>query len=74
MITSDRDIMSYAWSAGSVPMPSSEFLPLIERDEISLSGEYDLIEEDHDEAPRKKGNPQMLSRKEKSLLRVRRKL
>jgi predicted RNA-binding protein with PIN domain len=74
VITSDRDIMSYAWSSGSVPIPSSEFLTLLEKGTLSLSGEYDLIEEDYDEARQRKGNPQMLSKKERALLRARRKL
>ena len=74
VITSDRDIMSYAWSIGSVPIPSPEFQPLLEKGDLSLSGEYDLIEEDHDEARQRKGNPQMLSKKERALLRAHRKL
>jgi len=74
VITSDRDIMSYAWSAGSVPIPSPEFQALLEKGDLSAAGEYDLIEEDYDEDRRRRGNPQMLSKKEKALLRVRRKL
>jgi predicted RNA-binding protein with PIN domain len=74
VITSDRDIMSYAWSIGSVPIPSFEFQSLLEKGDASPEGEYDLLEEDYDEASRRKGNPQMLSKKEKALLRVRRKL
>jgi len=74
VITSDRDIMSYAWSVGSVPIPSSEFQSLLENGSLSSTGEYDLIEEDYDEAHQRKGNPQMLSKKEKALLRARRKL
>jgi hypothetical protein len=66
--------MSYAWSVGSVPFPSSEFQSLLEKGSVSSAGEFDLIEEDYDEAPRRKGNPQMLSKKEKALLKVRRKL
>jgi len=74
VITSDRDIMSYAWSVGSVPIPSSDFQSLLEKGDVSPAGEYDLIEEDYDEARQRKGNPQMLSKKERTLLRVRRKL
>jgi len=66
--------MSYAWSIGSVPIPSSEFQSLLEKDDVSLTGEYDLLDEDYDEARQIKGNPQMLSKKERALLRVRRKL
>lgn len=74
VITSDRDIMSYAWSIGSVPVPSSEFQSMLEKGDLSPAGEYDLIEEDSDEGRKRKGNPQMLSKKERALLRVLRKL
>jgi uncharacterized protein len=74
VITSDRDIMSYAWSLGSVPIPSAEFQSLIEKGDAPLEGEFDLIDEDYDEARQRKGNPQMLSKKERALLRVRKKL
>ena len=66
--------MSYAWSVGSVPIPSPEFQSLLEKDDVSPAGKYDLIDYDYDEAHQKKGNPQTLSKKEKALLRVRRKL
>jgi len=73
-ITSDREIMSHAWASGSVPVSSSEFQSILKKCDISMSGEYDLIEEDYDEDRQRKGNPQQPSKKEKSLMRVRKKL
>jgi hypothetical protein len=66
--------MSHAWACGSVPIPSSEFQSLIEKGDTSTTGKYDLIEEDYEGGRQRKGNPQKLSKKEKTLMRVRRKL
>ena len=74
VISSDREIMSHAWACGSVPIPSSEFQSLIEKGDTSTTGKYDLIEEDYEGGRQRKGNPQKLSKKEKTLMRVRRKL
>lgn len=74
VISSDREIMSHAWACGSVPIPSSEFQSLIEKSDTSTTGKYDLIEEDYEGGRQRKGNPQKLSKKEKTLMRVRRKL
>jgi uncharacterized protein len=74
VISSDREIMSHAWACGSVPIPSSEFQSLIEKSDTSTTGKYDLIEEDYEGGRQRKGNPQQLSKKEKTLMRVRRKL
>ncbi|MEW6108171.1 MAG: NYN domain-containing protein [Nitrospirota bacterium] len=68
VISSDRDITSYAWSSGSVPVPSEEFLSAVEKAGESLSGEYELFEEE--DAVERKGNPRKLSKKEKALRRV----
>lgn len=74
VISSDREIMSHAWSCGSVPIPSSEFQSIIEKHDTSKAGKYDLIEEGYDEGFQRKGNPQKPSKKEKALIRARRKL
>ena len=69
MVTSDRDIASYAWSSGSVPVPAGNFLITLERGMIrsdSDGKEYDggYIE------PYRKGNPKRLSKKEKAIRRA----
>ena len=73
-MTSDREIMSHAWVCGSVPVPSAEFQSIIEKHDTSAAGVYDLIEEDYDEGRQRKGNPLRPSKKDKALLRIRRKL
>ena len=67
VVTSDRDIADHAWASGSVPVPSDDFLRVIERNSSPFIGEED--EEDFQE-PRRKGNPRKLSRKEKALKRA----
>jgi hypothetical protein len=74
VITSDREIMSHAWASGSIPIASSEFQAILENSDTSIMGEYDLIEEDYDESRQRKGNPQKPSKKEKALVRARKKL
>jgi predicted RNA-binding protein with PIN domain len=74
VITSDREIVSHAWANGSVPLPSAEFQSILERAGMTATGEYDLIEEDYDEGRRRKGNPQTLSKREKALIKARKKL
>lgn len=73
VISSDRDIMAYAWSCGSVPVSSEKFQSIIEKTGESFTGEYELLDED-DHIVHRKGNPRKLSRKEKALMRVIRKL
>src|SRR5512135_465073 len=53
VVTSDRDIADHAWASGSVPVPSDDFLRVIERNSSPFIGEED--EEDFQE-PRRKGN------------------
>ena len=74
VITSDREIIAHAWHCGSLPVPSSEFLSLIERTDISPTGEYELIEEEYADLHPGKGNPRKPSAKEKALARARKKL
>ena len=66
--------MSHAWVCGSVPIPSAEFQSILEKCDISAAGAYDLIEEDDDEGRQRKGNPLKPSKKDKALLRIRKKL
>ncbi|MBI4822640.1 MAG: NYN domain-containing protein [Nitrospirae bacterium] len=58
VISSDRDIQSYAWSHDSVPVDSEEFLRIIE-------GETEKTSNENTER-RYKGNPLMLSKKLKA--------
>jgi len=66
--------MSHAWACGSVPVPSAEFQTILEKADTSAAGQYDLIEEDYDEGRQRRGNPLKPSKKEKALLRIRKKL
>ncbi|MBI5640496.1 MAG: NYN domain-containing protein [Nitrospirae bacterium] len=72
VISSDREIISSAWTNGCVPVPSDEFRKIIGNADRSPGGGYDLIEED--EPHQRKGNPRMPSKKEKAMLRVLKKL
>jgi predicted RNA-binding protein with PIN domain len=74
VITSDREIMSHAWACGSVPIPSLEFQSILDDSDTSSAGAYDLIEENYDEGHHKRGNAQKPSKKEKALIRTRKKL
>lgn len=74
VITSDREIISHAWAMGSVPVPSETFQSILEKSGQASSGEYELLDEEDDDSARKKGNPRKLSKKEKALQRVLRKL
>lgn len=69
VVTSDRDIADHAWASGSVPVSSEDFLNAIERKNMYrdiADGEYD----EEDEIYPRKGNPRMLSKKEKAVVRA----
>ncbi|MHB8883177.1 MAG: NYN domain-containing protein [Thermodesulfovibrionales bacterium] len=72
VITSDRDIMAHAWASGSVPVRSEVFERCLHSAEGSGSG--DEAEPEEDEGPAQKGSAHTLSRKDKALQRVLRKL
>lgn len=65
VITSDRDISDYAWSINSVVISSDEFCDILNKQNETLTGQFDLIEEDVFES-KKKGSARMLSKKEKA--------
>jgi uncharacterized protein len=72
VVTSDREIASYAWANGCIPVSSEVFLPIIEGQKGS-GGERQAIEgADDEEEPseQRKGSPRKLSRKEKALRRA----
>lgn len=72
VVTSDREIADHAWTAGSIPVPSQDFLSAMQK-----KNETYFEEEDYDEeysASRRKGNPRKLSRKGKAIRRALNKL
>ncbi|MCK7507553.1 MAG: NYN domain-containing protein [Desulfobacterales bacterium] len=79
VITSDRDIEHFAWSAGSIPVPSDLFSEILKdhgRDRQSGQDGGGSAEEtrDPDEpdyaGSRPRGNPHRMSRREKALRRA----
>jgi predicted RNA-binding protein with PIN domain len=66
VVTSDRDIAAYAWSSGSVPISSEDFLNTIRKEQPEESTLYDEDEEDYVK-PNRKGNPRKPSKKEKAI-------
>ena len=86
VITSDREIMDHAWKYCSVPVPSDQFLGLLEHADSDLKGDDEFLEEDDSAQQLKgthpctppgrgiKGSSRQLSKKEKALLRVLNKL
>ncbi len=77
VVTSDRDIAGFAWASGCIAVPSERFSAVIGGKGQSVRGEYEPLYEDEEEGagPRRdKGNPRTLSKKEKALMRVLRKL
>ncbi len=73
VISSDREIATHAWSNGSVPVASEEFLPFVDSTGPgAYTGTADLeINDEEGEAEEcRKGNPRQLSRKEKAIKRA----
>ena len=67
VVTSDREIADHAWSTGSIPVSSDDFLSA-----LSTKGFSGIEEEDEEEyfEPRRKGSPRQLSKKEKAVKRA----
>jgi predicted RNA-binding protein with PIN domain len=77
VVTSDRDIASFAWASGSVPVPSGQFQLLLEKAVRGSSAVSDSSDEG--DAPgefteRGKGRSRTPSKKEKAVNRVLKKL
>ena len=70
VISSDREVQGYAWSAGSVPLDSETFMHKVAGPQ---SEEFDP-DEDDGFALRGRGNPRKLSKKEMAQQRAIRKL
>ena len=72
VVTGDRDISQHAWAVGSVAVSTEHFLKAVERKESS-----DSVSEEYDQeyiSPPRKGNPRKPSKKEKTIMRVLKKL
>ena len=67
VVTSDREIADHAWSTGSIPVSSDDFLNALSAKDLS-----GIEEEDEEEyvQPRRKGSPRQLSKKEKAVKRA----
>lgn len=77
VVTSDRDIATFAWANGCIAVPSERFRAVMGKTGSAIGGEYEPLYEDEDEGPglrKGKGNPRTLSKKEKALMRALRKL
>ncbi len=71
VVSSDREIASSAWAAGSVPIPSDRFLRALEYATAEDPGCCDSADdEDTTPAVGMKGSPRMLSRKERAVQRA----
>jgi predicted RNA-binding protein with PIN domain len=74
VVSSDREIASHAWSLGSTPLPSEEFVPFLrsrggdEREKAWEEGEEE--EEEEEEGASRTGNPKRLSKRERAVRRV----
>ncbi len=73
VISSDREITSYAWSHGGVPVPSERFRSIIQQPDREIGGDYDLLFDEEEQTDRK-GKARTPSKKEKALLRILKKL
>jgi predicted RNA-binding protein with PIN domain len=69
VVTSDRDIASYAWTSGSVPISSEDFTDAIEKMNTEKSIVFEVDDEEYIQTSRK-GSPRKLSKKEKAIKRV----
>ncbi len=69
VITSDRDISDYAWSKGCIVISSDEFRDILDKQDETLTGKFELIE-DNEFEPKKKGSPRTLSKREKAKKRA----
>lgn len=69
VVTSDREIADHAWSTGSIPVSSDDFLSALSTKDLSGIEDEDEDEEEYIE-PRRKGSPRQLSKKEKAIKRA----
>jgi predicted RNA-binding protein with PIN domain len=71
VVSSDREIASHAWSLGSTPLPSEEFIPFL-RSQGRDDREKDWAEgeDDEEENAARTGNPKRLSKRERAVRRA----
>jgi hypothetical protein len=71
VVSSDREIASHAWSLGSTPLPSEEFIPFL-RPQGQDNREEDWAEgeDNEEESTLRTGNPNRLSKKERAVRRA----
>ena len=74
VVTADRDIADHAWAVGSVPVLPERFMDIIMRPVAADEHQVQVDEEVQDERHSRKGNPHQLSKKEKAIRRVLKKL
>lgn len=68
VVSSDREIASYAWSVNSVPVPAETFMGFTGITEAS--GSYGTDEDEPEQEAIRKGNPNRPSKKERALHRA----
>lgn len=73
VVTSDREIVSYAWSSGSVPISSEDFLNAVNKSQFEEDITYSKIEEGYLK-PQRKGNPRKLSKRQRAIRHILNKL
>jgi len=73
VVTSDRDIEAHAWTLGSVPVSSEDFMNALKRKYLEKEVLFKDDEEEYAK-PGRKGNPRKTSKKEKAIRRIRSKL
>ena len=74
VVSSDREVAACAWAAGSVPLRSEQFLPLLrERRERAFSGAEAVTfgkDDAEEREPPARGSARQLSRREKAVKRA----
>ncbi len=74
VVSSDREVQSHAWAAGSVPVESEAFLRRLEGPSAGRRPEEEDEEDEGHIEQRRKGNPRKPSKKQKAVERALRKL
>jgi len=69
VVTSDRDIVTHAWTSGAVPISSQDFMNAIEKRQVESEGLYEADDEEYAK-PRRKGSPRKLSKKETAIKKI----
>lgn len=68
VVSSDREIASYAWSVNSIPVPAETFMGFAGITETN--DPYETDEDEPEQEAMRKGNPNRPSRKERALQRA----